>query len=122
MSAETDLIAVLLGHAPLTALVGAGSSARIYPDNVPQERAVPCIAYSRAGTEHLHTIHGSVVAEKASIEVWCMAARRSDAEQLCDAVGQACKAAGYTLAGRRAEFDPDAELWGAVLSVDVWTF
>jgi hypothetical protein len=121
MSAETTLTATLLAYAPLTALVGSGSSARIYPDNVPQEKALPCVAYSRTATEHTYTIHGSVIAEKASIEVWCMASRRADAEQMCDQVAAACKAAGYTLVGRRAELDTEAEVWGSVLNVEVWT-
>lgn len=121
MSAETRLTATLLAHAPLTALVGAGAAARIYPDNVPQEQAAPCVAYSRTGTENTYSISGQIVAERATLEVWCMAEARAKAEEICDAASAACKGAGYLLAGRRGEFDPDAELWGAVLTVDIWT-
>lgn len=122
MSAETVLNSTLLASAAVTGLVGAGSAARIYPDNVPQEQATPCIAYSRQSTEFLYTISGNVAGEKATMEVWCMAETRQAAESLADAAaGATLGIGGFVLIGRRAEFDNEAALWGAVLTLDVWT-
>jgi hypothetical protein len=116
MSAETTLYATLAAASAVTALV----STRIYPDIAPQEVAVPCIAFSRTGTEYVQSIHGPVLAQRVSIEVSCMAATRASAEGIADAVLTAAVAAAFIAAGRRADFDPDSGLWAAVLTVDYW--
>lgn len=117
MSAETTLNAALKAAPAVTALVGQ----RIYPDNVPQEQAPPYVAFTRSGTEYVGTIHGTVVGSKASLEVWCMSSSRKEAEAIADAIETAAAAAKFIPTGRRAEFDSEAEMWGAVLSVDFWS-
>jgi len=117
MSSETVLTAALKAAAGVTSLVAQ----RIYPDNVPQEQAPPYVAFTRSGTEYLSSIHGPILGEKASLEVWCMSSSRKDAEAIADAVQAASVAARFAPTGRRAEYDNEAELWGAVLSLDHWT-
>lgn len=116
MSAETVLYATLSAAAGVTAIVNT----RIYPDQVPQEAALPAIAFARAETEFVNTIHGDTVAKRATLEVWCMAPGRAAAEALGDAVESAGRAAGFMPSGRRPEFDDEAETWAAVLTVDYW--
>ena len=45
MSAETALYAVLSAYAPLTALV----STRIFPDAIPEDKALPAVVYGNEG-------------------------------------------------------------------------
>ncbi len=116
MSAETVLYSTLSGAAGVTAIV----STRIYPDVVPQEAALPAIAFARAETEYVNTIHGTTVAKRAVLEVWCMAAGRAAAEALGDAVESAARTGGFMPSGRRPEFDDEADTWAAVLTVDYW--
>lgn len=120
MSAETDLYTTLKAASGVTNLVGGSSSPRIYPDLAPQEATLPCVGYQRVGTEITGTLSSAVVATKATLDVWCMAATRLAAEGLADAVQTACAAAWYTPTARRSEYDPDAALWAAVLTVDYW--
>lgn len=116
MSAETQLYSTLTGAAAVTALV----STRIYPDVAPQEVALPCVAFSRTGTETIGTFSQAVVSSKATLECWCMSNSRGTAEALGDAVQTAAAAAWFTPTGRRAEFDSDAQLWAVALVFDYW--
>jgi len=116
VSAETVLYSTLSGAAGVTALV----STRIYPDVAPQEGSLPAITFERTGTEYHNTIHGTVIATVAALDVWCMGATRASAEAVCDAATAAVAAAGFITRNRRAEYDPESDLWGAVLSIDHW--
>ena len=53
MAAEQDVYDALRNAAAVTAVC----STRIYPDVIPQEKALPAVAYVRAGTEFVTTIH-----------------------------------------------------------------
>lgn len=120
MSAETQLAAVLLAAPAVTALVGTGAGARIYPDIAPQEVALPCVAFTRVGTEVVGTFSTPIAASKATLECFCMAASRADAEQLADAVNAAVAAAWFIPSSRRSEQDGEAALWASVLVLDYW--
>jgi hypothetical protein len=114
VSAETALYSALSGAAPVTAIVGSA----IYPDIAPQEVSLPCIAFSRTDTQYINTIHGSAAASIATLETWCMATGRADAEALADAALSAAQAAGFTAIGRRTELDVESEVWATVLAVE----
>lgn len=116
MSAETVLYSTLSGASGVTALV----STRIYPDVAPQDGSLPAVTFERVATEYHNTIHGTVIATVAAMDVWCMGATRASAEAVCDAAATAVRAAGFLTTGRRAEFDPESDLWAAVLSIDHW--
>ena len=116
MRAEKVVYTLLAASSALAAIV----STRIYPDVAPQEGALPAITFERTGTEYHNTIHGTVIATVAALDVWCMAATRASAEAVCDAAATAVRAAGFLTTGRRAEFDPESDLWAAVLSIDHW--
>lgn len=122
MSSETTLYTTLTGAAAVTAIVGAGSAARIYPDTIPQDAVLPAVAYARAETEYLTTVHSSVPAkERATLAVWCLAATRAGADALADAVLTAAAAAQFTPISRRADYDDENEIWVTELGVSHWT-
>ncbi len=115
MSAETLLYSTLSGAAAVTAIV----STRIYPDVVPQDATLPCVAFNRIDTVYHTTIHSAVpVAETAILEITCMAETRVNADALADAVLAAVGAAGYVPSGRRGEIDTENALWASVLTVE----
>ena len=120
MSAESVAYSTLKAASAVTALVGTGSNARIYPDVVPQEFATPAIAFMRTATEPTNTIHATLVANRVSMDVWCMDEKRYAAETLGDAAQAALVAANFTLTNRRAEVDVESNVWSAVLSFDYW--
>lgn len=117
MSAESALYAILSGSSGVTALVGA----RVYPDVIPQDQALPAIAYARSGTEPVVTIHGTVEAEFAQMSVQCWAESRTSAEQVAQAVSTALSAAGEAYTNRGVLFDQDAGLFGAVVDVTLFS-
>ena len=99
----------------MTALVGA----RIYPDVVPAEASLPCVAYARIETADVLTIHSAApVAETAILEVMCMATTRDGAEALGNAVQAALFAAGFVRTGRHGGFDFENQMCVAVLTVE----
>lgn len=115
MSAETLLYSTLSAAAPVTAIVGT----RIYPDVVPQDAALPCVAFYRIDTVYHNTIHSAVpVAETAILEITCMATTRVGADALADAALAAVGAAGFVAAGRRGEIDTENGLWATTLTVE----
>lgn len=115
MSAETLLYSTLSGAAAVTAIV----STRIYPDVVPQDATLPCVAFNRIDTVYHTTIHSAVpVAETAILEITCMSSTRVNADALADAVLAAVGAAGYVPSGRRGEIDAENALWASVLTVE----
>jgi hypothetical protein len=115
VSAESVLYTTLTAATAVTAIV----STRIYPDVVPQEQAVPAIAYARLETDPVITLHSNApVAETATLEVVCMASTRAGAEALGDAVRAALGAAGFRILGRSSQYDDEQQLWGAVLVVE----
>lgn len=116
MSAEASLYSALTGDTSVMLLVDD----RVYPDVLPQDKALPAVAYSRIGTEYVNTIHGTSLASKATLDVFCMAERREDAEDICNAVEEVSRVADFITTGRRAEFDADQLLWAAVLTVEFW--
>lgn len=125
MSAETALYATLTGAAPVTALVGetvnGNPNYRIYSDDVPQEKVLPAVAFSRMETTPVMTIHTSdVIAAQALEEVWCMATTRAGAEALADAVKNAIATAGFTMIDKRFERDPANDIYSTVFTYSVW--
>lgn len=116
MSAETTLVSALTGDAAVSARVGT----RIYPDVIPQEQAVPAIAYSRAETEGFFTIHSATpIAERVVFEVFCLDDERAVAESLADEASAALAGARFIARNRRFEFDPDNGLYATVLTVEI---
>lgn len=117
MSASTALFALLSGNAGVTAIVGAGSACKIYPDVIPLNADLPAIAYT-VGATAIATIHGSVLGEESSIAVACWAATRTDADALAVAVQLALISAGRVWSSRSNAFDDDVGCFSSTVSLD----
>ena len=106
MSAESELFTALAGDAPLVAVVGT----RIYPDLVPQDKALPAIALFRTETRPINTIHGGPpLGADVAIEVWCMAETRLAANSLAALCVDAIPASEFVTVDQRSDIVPLAE-------------
>lgn len=122
-SAEVQTYSVLLAAAPVTAIVGSGSAARIYSDIIPQEIVLPdnaSIMYQRTETEKFGTLDESTSCKRVVIDISCLANTREGAEALGDAVEAAMEAAHHHCTGRLGGYEPETKTYGAVLSFNVW--
>lgn len=117
MSAETELYAALSGAAGLTALVAA----RIYPDGIPQDQALPAVVFSRESTEPIYSLDNTLLAERAVLKVGAWADGRAQAEAVADQVRQALAVAGVTFSNRGSGFDPEVAAHAVTISCDWWT-
>ena len=115
MSAEATVFTVLSAAAGVTALV----SARIYPDELPQDYVMPAIVFGRVATEIVATIHGTVAARRARMQINCWATERLDAETLADAVLSAMLAAGHFPAARESDLEPQTGACVSALDINV---
>lgn len=116
MTAEERIYAALSGAAAVTAVV----SDRIYPDSIPQDVTLPAIAYTRAGTEYATTIHRTVEATRAIVEVWTHATKREAAESLASLVMTALIPEDFFPTDRRAEYDHEGKTYSSVLVYSIW--
>lgn len=114
MSAETSAVTALLNAVAVTNIVGQ----KVYPDAVPQEQPLPCVAIIRDETEYITTIHSGVpLGSTVILDVWCMASTRSAAEALTDAVETAIGAAGFSPRNRKPAYDSETATYSTILTV-----
>lgn len=116
MSAETDLRALLISTAGVTALVGQ----RIAADRIEQGAARPFIVFTRTGTERERTLDGGVAATRVALLVQCWADTRVQAEQVADAVETALASVFQNTGDRSGTYEPDLDLEGALIPVEWW--
>lgn len=119
-SAEVQTKTVLLAASAVTSLVGTGDNARVYPDVIAAEAALPAIMYQRSETEKFGTLDESVSCKRVSIDITCVADTREGAEALGDAVEAAMEAAHHHCTGRIGASDPESQTYGAVMTFNVW--
>lgn len=119
MSAEQSIYDVLRNAAAVTAVC----STRIYPDSVPQDVALPAIAYIRTATEFATTIHSTALRTRATVEVWAMAATRTGADALAALAHTALMPNQFFPVDRRAEKAVTAtpeDVFATVLTYQIW--
>ena len=116
MSLDTDLRALLVGNAGVTALV----STRIVQDRMEQGAGRPFIVFSRASTEFMNGLDGSVMGERVMFDVQCWADTRSSAEAVAGAVAAVLLADHRPVLSRTSGYDPDLDLEATLLSVEWW--
>lgn len=86
MSIEQALFAHLTENTAIAALVGA----RVYPLRRPQRGgSLPCIVYTRVGSEHVHHLLGVSGLCRADFDLDCQAGTYAEAKSLSEAVRQA---------------------------------
>lgn len=120
MSAEGDLRAVLLAHAPLLAAVPA---ARICIDAVPPGTARPYIAFSLQNSAPEFASSNAQLGQIDTIDVQCVGgspdlAGRSTAINVRELVKAALLAGGQPWAGTTAAYDDELDLEVEVVTVD----
>lgn len=80
------LVTYWKSKAAITALVGTGTAARIWPSKAKQGADVPHIVYSRVGGESAAHLAGASGARKSVVHVYCYAETQSGADALAEAV------------------------------------
>ena len=91
MSAESSLYALLVADPDVMALIevsGASpSEARAFPHKIRADQTLPAVSYTRPTTEFNNTIHGlAPTSAEPTLEITCVAATRTAADGLADAV------------------------------------
>lgn len=92
MRAEKVIHALLVGNAPLLALLAAGSANSIYPGVVPQDAALPALVVEHIDSVDVPTIDAAHYAlVQARIEVTVLAADYVTQKTVLEAVRVACQ-------------------------------
>lgn len=117
MSAETELYAVLSGSAGLAALVAA----RIYPDAIPEDIALPAVVYSRASTDPVLSVSGQKFAETARFQVTAWDKTRTGSAAVAAQIETALLNAWQPAINRTSAFDGEVGLFATTLETDWFT-
>lgn len=117
MSAESDLYSLLSTDAGLAAQVGA----RIYPDLVPENVAVPYVGFERVAGTPLTAMSGARMGELAGFTLACWAETRIEAESLANTVVTALAASPFTHLARGAEVDEQTGRLATTLDYQILT-
>lgn len=88
---EQQLRAALVGHAGVTALVGA----RVYPLLIPEGTPLPCVTYQRVSGTPENTLEGHSGLEEVMVQVDCWSATYGGAKALAKQVRAAMAAAPF---------------------------
>jgi hypothetical protein len=115
MTVEERLMAALLGHAPLAALVAT----RVYMDRADVEAPAPFVVLSRAETAPEQTLCDVIDNPDVVFDAHVWAAKRREAEQVATEVKAAVRAAGGHVAGHEAGYSDEVELHAAILKLVV---
>jgi hypothetical protein len=89
MSLEATLTTALEADATVTALVGSGALARIFPVRIPQGVALPAVAYQRISTIPNPTLDSAGNLADARLQYTCVASSVDAAHELADVVAAA---------------------------------
>ena len=95
MAVEDGLYAELAGNAGVSAIVGT----RIYPEQRPQNSAVPAITYQRVSVERLQTLTGPVALTNVRVQINCYDNNYSGVKTLSVAVRSALDGVVNSLGG-----------------------
>lgn len=120
MTIDSDVFAVMSGHAPLTALLGVGAAFRMYPSVIAQGEPMPAAAYA-IRTDPVAGLEGVVLASQSRIVVECWAEGIAQAKDVADAVVGAFAAASVPCAGRDGRFDLEIGLHVESVEFDWWS-
>ena len=120
MSAETVTNSALLAAAGVTAIVGSGATAKIYPDEAAQAAEPPLIVFERGDSNPEYTLNNTLAGNRVQMNVTSWAATRIAAEALADETVAAMATAGYVMIGRDGSFDAETQTEAAVVLFEVW--
>lgn len=120
MSIDSDVFAVMSGHAPLTALLGSGSAFRMFPSVIAQGETFPAAAYA-IRTDTVQTLDGTVALYQTRVVVECWAEGIAQAKAVADAVVGAFAAVVVPLQSQDGRFDADIGLHVETVEFDWWS-
>lgn len=119
MSAETDLRALLAGHAGLAALVGAN----VAHNAIKAQTAPPYVVFTCTHAPVLN-LAGAQLADQCLFSVQCWGKTAANAEDVADAVRAALATApaarGVAVTARASGYDDELGFDATVLSVEWW--
>jgi hypothetical protein len=115
VSAETQLRAALLAHAPLVAVVPAAS---ISIDAVLPTAARPYIAFSKQSTTRDLGLGNALLGTTTTLDVQCIGNSRAQAIQVAELVVAALDAAGQPSEQASAGYDADNDIEAEVVTVN----
>lgn len=116
MSAETELFAALVGAAGLSALVGD----RIYPDAIPENKALPAVVYSIDGSAPVYGLNQDKHATPTQIKIVAWGATRNAASLAGDQIEIALAGIGVPLDNRYSGFDAEIGDYADVSEITWW--
>jgi len=99
MKAEKVIKYRLSNYAGVTALVGTGSSNRVYPNALPQDPTYPAIVFKRIASRRLQGAHQDPGVCYATMQVICLARSADDALALTEQVRLALERYGWAISG-----------------------
>ena len=111
MSAETELFAALVGAAGLSALVGD----RIYPDAIPENKALPAVVYSIDGSAPAYGLNQDKHATPTQIKIVAWGASLAG-----DQIEIALAGIGVPLDNRYSGFDAEIGDYADVTEITWW--
>ena len=112
---EEAVYSRLTTTAAVTAIVGAGSASRIYPNKIPQEATLPAVAYQRVSTRRVKAHAAPTGLARARVQVTCVAASYSVVKGLATAVRKALEGVMGTVGGLALQgswLETDADEYG----------
>lgn len=115
MSAESELRAALVAHAPLLAVVPA---VRISVDAVAQDLAKPYITFVKQGYAAHLGLDNTLLADVSTVDIQCVGTDRPNAIVVRDLVRTALQLAGLPSDRGTAGYDPENDLEVEVVTVD----
>src|SRR6185312_10189129 len=115
MSAEADLRAVLIAHAPLVAVVPAK---RIAVDAADTETPRPFIIFTKENESPFFGIDNTLHAESVTLSVQIIGQTRENAITVRDLVKAALLAEGVPWSGGSGGYDPESDIEAEVLTVE----
>lgn len=81
-----EMVTFLKTKATITALVGSGTAARIFPDDLKQGTSLPALTIGEVGGDQERSLTGPVTPVHAIVEVFAYGATRAAANNLSEAV------------------------------------
>ena len=116
MSAESELFAALAGSTGLSALVGD----RIYPDAIPENKALPAVVYSIDGSAPAYGLNQDKHATPTQIKIVAWGTTRNAASLAGDQIEIALAGIGVPLDNRYSGFDAEIGDYADVSEITWW--
>ena len=112
---EEAVYSRLTTTAAVTAIVGAGSASRIYPNKIPQEATLPAVAYQRVSTRRVKAHAAPTGLARVRVQVTCVARTYSEVKGLAVVVRKALEGVMGTVGGLALQgswLETDADEYG----------